>query len=79
VPRFHLNLFDDVIAMDEEGRDYPSLEAATIEAIQGVRDVIANLIKGGQPVSRSYRIEITDETGSLVETVQFGEVMDLRP
>jgi hypothetical protein len=79
VPRFHLNLFDGVNAMDEEGRNYPSLEAARTEAITGARDVIANLIKSGQPVCRSYRIEITDETGSIQHTVRFGEVMDLRP
>jgi hypothetical protein len=79
VPRFHLNLIDGVIAMDEEGRNYPSLEAAETEAIAGARDVIANLIKTGQPVSRTYRIEITDEAGSIVRTLQFDEVMDLRP
>jgi hypothetical protein len=78
VPRFYLNLFDGVVAMDEEGREFPSLEAATTEAINGARDVIANLIKGGQPVCRSYRIEITDESGSVQHTVRFGEVMDVR-
>jgi hypothetical protein len=79
VPQFHLNVFNSINAFDEEGIERPSLEVAKAEAIVGARDLVANLIRYGEPVHRTHRIEITDEAGSLLHTVLFGDVIDLRP
>jgi hypothetical protein len=79
MPKFHLNVFNSVTAFDEEGVERPSLEVAKSEAVDGVRDLVANLIRYGEPVHRTHRIEVTDEAGSHLHTVYFGDVIDLRP
>jgi hypothetical protein len=50
---FHLNVFNGVDALDEEGIERPDLDAAKFEAVIGARDVIANLVRYGKPVCRS--------------------------
>jgi hypothetical protein len=79
MPKFHLNVFNGVNAIDEEGCERPSLEVAKSEAIEGARDLVANLIRYGEPVHRTHRIEITDGAGSHLHTVYFADVIDLRP
>jgi hypothetical protein len=79
MPQFHLNVFSDIDAVDEEGIERASLEVAKSEAVVGARDIIANLIRYGKPVHRTHRIEITDESGNLLHTVRFDNVIDLRP
>jgi hypothetical protein len=79
MPQFHLNVFNDVDALDEEGIERPNLEVAKLEAMIGARDIIANLIRYGKPVHRNHRIDITDEAGNLLHTVSFGDIIDLRP
>jgi hypothetical protein len=71
-------VFSDPDAFDDEGVDRPSLEVARSDAIAGARNLIANSICHGKPVHRDHRIEITNEAGVLLDTVQFGDVIDLR-
>jgi hypothetical protein len=75
VPRFHFNVFNGVDALDEEGVERPSLEVAKADAVTGARDLIANLIRYGKPVRRTDRIEITNEAGTLLDTVHFGDAL----
>ncbi|WP_373458622.1 DUF6894 family protein [Sphingomonas faeni] len=56
-----------------------NLEAAESEAIVGAREMIASLIRYGKSVHRTHRIQITDQSGNLLHTVRFGDVIDLRP
>lgn len=79
MPQFHLNVFNSIYALDEEGIERASLEVAKLEAIEGARDMIANLIRYGNPVHLNHRIEITDEAGNLLDKVFFGDVIDVRP
>jgi hypothetical protein len=78
MPQFHLNVFNDIDAVDEEGIDRTNLQAAKSEAIVGAREMIASLIRYGKPVHRIHRIEITDQSGNLLHPVRFGDVIDLR-
>ncbi|GAA3709310.1 hypothetical protein GCM10022268_18260 [Sphingomonas cynarae] len=78
MPRFHLNIFSDVEARDDEGIERPDLDRVIKEAVVGVRDLVASNIREGRAVYRSHRIEITDEAGNLMHTVYFGDVIDLR-
>src|ERR671914_30754 len=44
-----------------EGQGLRDLEAARQEAIAGLRDIVAERIRSGEPVSFSQRIEIASE------------------
>lgn len=78
MPQFHLNVFVDSNAVDEEGIERANLEIVKLEAIVGARNLVANLIRYGKPVHRTHRIEITDEAGNLLHKILFGDVIDLR-
>jgi hypothetical protein len=79
MPRFHFNVFNNVVALDYEGVERPSLEVARAEAVAGARDLVASHIRDGNTIYSSHRIEITDEAGRLLDVVRFGDIVDLRP
>ena len=78
MPRFHINVYNNVVAIDHEGVERESLEAVIAEAIRGARDLVSSHIKAGNPVYSSHRLEITGEAGTLLHTVRFGDIVDLR-
>jgi hypothetical protein len=78
MPRFYLHVFNDGSALDTEGSELPDLGAATRDAVQGVRELIAEEVIAGRPISRHHRIEIQDEHGAHLQTVFFGDVLGLR-
>ena len=74
MPRFHLNLYNDVVSVDEEGVDLPDLEAARDAAILNIRDVMKDeLVKGH--ITLGHRVEIADERGTILATVFFRDAV----
>lgn len=62
MPRYFFHVHGDVIALDEEGVELPSLAAASLQAIRGARDLVAEQVKHGHFVL-SYWIDVVDEQG----------------
>lgn len=79
MPRFYLTVCNDARAIDDEGEELPDLEAATSRAVQGARELIAEDILAGRPISRRHCIEILDAEGAVLHTVYFTDVIQLRP
>jgi hypothetical protein len=77
MPRYYLNLFNDVDAMDEEGSDFPDLDRARSAAVEAARELIADHVTKARPVDLSHRIEVTDEHGQICAVVRFREVITL--
>ena len=77
--RFFLHVANETRAVDPEGVELPSLDAARTSAVRGARELIAAEILAGRPVSRCHCIEITDGDGTLLHTVRFGDLVELRP
>jgi hypothetical protein len=78
MPRYHLNVYNDIVTPDEEGIERDSVAEATMEAINGARGLVAASILQGDPVYEKHRIDITDQSGKLLHTVRFGDIVDLR-
>ena len=75
--RYYLNIrTGHDLATDDEGCERSSLEAATDEAIRGVRSILAEEVSHGRLDLRS-QIEVTDEAGAVVATVLFADVIDI--
>ncbi|MBD0272246.1 MAG: hypothetical protein ICV73_09975 [Acetobacteraceae bacterium] len=71
MPRFHFHVRDsdsDSLLEDLEGAEFPDLEAARAETVAASREVLAERIKAGLPLS-GLQFEIRDEAGELVATV----------
>ncbi len=77
MPRYFFNVYDDVVALDEEGMELPNLQAARLHALAGARDLIAAQVKHGYMV-RSHWIDVAGEQGEVVLSITFGEAVDVR-
>jgi hypothetical protein len=79
MPRFHLNLFNNVDALDDEGAEFADLAAAKQIAIAGARELMAAHVMAGKPVSLWHRIEIADDDGKVLATLPFSELITIMP
>jgi hypothetical protein len=77
VPRYFFHVYDDLIALDEEGVELPNLAAARLNALIGARDLIAAQVKHGYFVL-SHWIDVTGEQGEPVLTVTFRDAVDIK-
>jgi hypothetical protein len=75
MPRYFFHLRNDVSVDDEEGQELPGLEAARACAEKYALDMSAASIVEHGKVNLHHRIEVSDETGQLALTVEFGDVV----
>jgi len=69
----HLREGDDLIE-DPDGSDFPDLAAAELAALAGLRDIVGESLKWGQPV-KTRAIVIADATGNPLATVTLPDAM----
>ena len=77
MPRYFLNVYDDVVAVDEEGVELPNLAAARLQAVRGARDLMTEQVRHGYLVL-SHWIDVVDEQGEKVLTVTFRDAIDIK-
>ena len=79
MPRYYFHLHNDVEAPDEEGKEFPDLAAAKDYAISEARTLAAEQIKEQGDLVLHHRIDIADESGSILDTVRWADVVHFRP
>lgn len=77
MPRYYLNLFNDVDTIDEEGADFPDLAEARKGAVDAARALIAEHVTKGQPIDLGDRIEVADAAGEVLAVIRFREVVTI--
>ena len=77
MPRYFFNVYDDIIAHDDEGLELPNEDAARLQALIGARDLIAEQVKRGYIV-RAHWIDVVDEQGVVLFSQTFGEAVDIK-
>jgi hypothetical protein len=77
VPRYFFNVYDDVVAHDDEGQELPNEAAARLQALMGARELIAEQVKRGYLV-RAHWIDVVDEQGTLIFSQTFGDAVELK-
>jgi hypothetical protein len=77
VPRYFFNVYDDVVAHDDEGQELPNEAAARLQALMGARELIAEQVKRGYLV-RAHWIDVVDEKGTLIFSQTFGDAVELK-
>lgn len=75
MPRFFFHIADGHRFPDEEGAILPDVPAALQVACVSAREIVAEEIKEGKPLSLGERIEIQDEAGRIVAVVTFKEAL----
>ena len=77
MPRFHFHVYNDLVAMDEEGVELPDMAAAREHAIEGARALMGESIMQGR-LRLQDRIEVADPDGRVLMTIPFPEVVDIQ-
>lgn len=74
MPRYFFNILhtDNDLVPDDEGGDFEDYQAAKHEAVESLRDLAAEAIKGGRK-AHDLAIEIMDERGKVLGTIKARE------
>ena len=74
--RYHFNIRDAKgLITDEEGGEFNDLDSARVEARASARDMVIDHLRAGE-LAREQRIEITDDSGIVLDSVRISFVID---
>ena len=75
MPRYFIDLRDQAgLITDQEGHDYPNLEAALDEAKASARDLVSQYMDQKIPLTETC-VEVRDDQGRKVAAVTVAEVL----
>ena len=74
MPRYYFHLYNDITAMDPEGKILPHLDAARANGVKEAREMMMETVAEGR-INFSHRIDIADDAGAVAETVMFGDAV----
>ena len=75
MPRFYFHLHNDMDVPDDLGVELPSLESAIAHAFDQARRLAGEMVKETGRIALDHRIDIEDENGSVLDSVQFRDVV----
>ncbi len=70
MPRFYFHVYNDVIAIDEEGLELRDVEAAREQAMESARELVCEGIHKGH-LNLDHRIEVENEAHENVLTLTY--------
>jgi hypothetical protein len=76
VPRFFFHLYDDLVSLDDEGAELADAGAARSKAVRDAREIACAEVLEGH-LNRKHRIEVVDESDSIIAIVEFGDAVKL--
>jgi hypothetical protein len=76
MPQFYFHLYNDIVALDEEGVDLPDLQAARDRAHASAVEMVCHSVRQGH-LNLNHRIDVADESGAVVLTMPFREVFTI--
>ncbi|HYD14124.1 MAG TPA: hypothetical protein VEC11_14855 [Allosphingosinicella sp.] len=78
MPLYYFNIYNgNGLTEDEEGRELPDLEPARLEALQGIRSILAEDVLQGRLDLRG-RIDVLDEHEETLFSVAFREALEIK-
>ena len=76
MPRFffHIQGPDGTIT-DDEGQQFPNLDAVRTDAIAAIQDIVAESVRMGKGTRADDSLLVADEAGNVLLTVSFREAV----
>lgn len=75
--RLYFNIRDgDRLSRDPEGAEFLDVETARAEAVRSARELLSQRVLNGEEID-GQSFELTDESGAVVDTVKFRDVLRL--
>ena len=78
MPRFYFHLVNDIDVPDDEGAEFPDLEAAQKFAIDQARALAAESVKEQGRIVLDHRIIIQDGDGAELATIWFRDAVAIQ-
>ena len=75
--RYYFHLYNNETVIDREGTELPNQAVALQKAASDARTMAAESVKEGRLVLH-HRIEVVDDQGEKIGTVQFGNVVEIQ-
>lgn len=75
--RYYFHLYDDIVAMDEEGVELSGPAAARERAVAEARQIACSEVLEGH-LDLGHRIEVADEAGDTLFTVHFRDTVQVK-
>ena len=72
---FHIKENGEILH-DEEGSDYPDLQAARDGSIEGIRQIVSDAVLIGGPLRLDREMHLEDDAGDTLLKLMFREVVD---
>jgi len=79
MPRYYFHLKNDLDVRDDEGEELSSLEEARTFALAEARSLVAASVKEEGRIVLHHRIDIEDEQHRVIDTVLFGDAVQVLP
>ena len=77
MPRYFFDLYNDITALDDEGRELPDLESAKNNASKEAREMVEASVHDHGRVDLRHRIELRNDAGAVVHTVHFEDAVNV--
>ena len=78
MPRYFFDLYDDLVASDDDGRELPDLDAAKRHAIKEARQMIAASTTEQGKIDLLHYIKVRDELGAEVCCIEFEDAVKVQ-
>ncbi len=77
MPHYFFDLHNDVVSLDEEGREFGDLEAAKAHALDEAREMIqASVLEKGR-IDLRHHIDVRDDSSAIVHVVHFDDAVSI--
>lgn len=77
MPRYFFHLINDINATDEEGQELSGPEAARAQARGYALAMAAQSVIEYSRVDLSHRIDVADQSGEILFSTKFGDVLEI--
>lgn len=74
---YFFNIYDELVTVDSEGAELPSLSSAIDHAILGARSLVCSEVTDGH-MTGHHRIEIVDSDDNILHVVRYDQAVDMR-
>jgi hypothetical protein len=75
MPRYFFDLYNDIVALDEEGVVLPNAEAAQDRGLVEAREMIRASVEEHNRIDLGHRVQIREEGGDIVAEVKFEDAV----
>ena len=76
MPTYRFHVLNDIDAPDEEGVELDNLALAHLKAIDAARDIASAAVRQGR-LNLKHRIDVEDDSGTVLMTVTFADAIEV--